>query len=316
MAGTAKKEFTGRNDGFQKYIQQWVGHALLTKEQEYDLIRRAQEEERQRLANKSKLKRLGRKGARPKRKPKKPVAMTALVNANVRLLLSIAQKFNRAGALRGVYLEDLFNVAAIGLNKAVLKFDFTMGCRLNTYATWWIRQELARALNDLGSTIRLPVYVTEDRRKLRRAANLYQAEFGREPDEEALGQMVRLRSGRVQAVLDAPAEPYSLDKPARSHDGSSDMPGTMLDMMADTAHEGESAEDKVLRSEKYAALNAAAERCLDERAREILRCRFRDEMTLDETAAAIAEPGEMPLSRERIRQIETASLERLRKVLR
>lgn len=279
------EESTDR-DGFQRFIKKAAQHAVVSKEEEYRLVRRAQ------------------KGL--------PGAMNAILLVNVKLLLSVAQKYRAKAAVRGIYLEDLFNVAAIGFQRGVAKFECDMDNRLSTYAMWWMRHELSRYLEDLGLSIRIPVHAGEKQRKLRAIIAKYHSRYGHEPTMAVLTDKTDLTPDQIETLLGAPREPSSLDAPIGYQDGNDLMP---LDVLSDPDQAEKSAEAAaILADETRRLLRAKA--VLSKTERFILDCRFgKREMTLVETAAAMAGPGREALSRERIRQIEAEAVAKLRRAL-
>jgi RNA polymerase primary sigma factor len=240
--------------------------------------------------------------------------MDAIIRANVRLLLTHAQKFRETGRRKGIFMEDLFSIACCGLRKAVLKFDFSMDCRLTTYGSWWMRQELSRNIIDLGSTIRVPLKVVEQAKKLKRIIARHQTEFGHDPDYDTLSRLSGLTFAQVCYVMAIPAEPTSLDKPMTGHDGNGDL--SMIDLVLDVDHEEKTPEADMQRARVTRRLNEAMDNVLRKMERDVLDCRFVRGLTLVETAVALAKPDRNPLTRERIRQIETVALKKLRATLR
>lgn len=306
----------GMDDAFQKFINRWANHALLSKEDEYDLIRKAQEDLRKDRQATTEWK--IRLKTDPTEKPprlKKSQALEALTRANVRLLLSAAQNYRRMGQARGLFLEDLFNIAAMGLSRAIEKFDLTLNLRLTTYSGWWVRQSLVRSMHDLGSTIRLPVHVAEQRRRMLRLSGYYQSEYGGIPDEHTLSRITGLSVRRVMQVMDAPSEPSSLDRPAHGHDGAADAHLSLAELATYPDAQDQNPEADLGRAERRSRIEDAKMLHLNDMERQILDCRFERDMTLTETAEYLAKPGREPLSRERIRQIEAVALKKLRKPL-
>ncbi len=226
------------------------------------------------------------------------LARDHLTKANSRLVVSIAKKYMG----QGVPFLDLIQEGNLGLMKAVDKFDYKRGFKFSTYATWWIRQAVTRAIADQGRTIRVPVHMSDRIRKLYRVSRELEQKFGREPTPKEIAEEMDLTATKVRWMLRISRRPLSLEKPV-GEDGDSELGSFIED--EDTPSPTESATHDLLRKELENALAT-----ISPREARILRLRFG---LIDGRAHTLEELGQkFGLTRERIRQIEGEALRRLR----
>src|SRR5262245_22812568 len=224
-------------------------------------------------------------------------AKRRLIECNLRLVMSITRNYTKAG----VPLLDLIQEGNLGLIRAVEKFDYKLGFKLSTYATWWIRQAVTRALADQGRTIRLPVHVAEQTRKVLRARRVLAQKLNRDPEIPEIAKEAGFTPERVQELLDLIEDPVSLETPVG--DGES----VYSDLIEDTKSDRpDDATAKTLRSREL----ANALRRLSPRMRRVLTLRF----GLDgETPQTLEQVGVgLGITRERVRQLESRALRELR----
>ena len=237
-------EGVASTDPIREYLKEIGSIPLLTQEQEQDLAKRKSEGDAE--------------------------AGQKLVEANLRLVVSIAKRYTG----RGMSFLDLVQEGNIGLMKAVEKFDYTKGYRLSTYATWWVKQSVTRALADQSRTIRLPVHMVEAVNRIRKAQRALAVKLGREPSNEEIGKEVGMSEKRVTELMQSSGDTVSLETPVGDEDIEQMLQG------------------------------------LNPREREVIILRFGLEsghpLTLEEVGKRFK------VTRERIRQIETAALRKLR----
>ena len=226
-------------------------------------------------------------------------AKRRLIEANLRLVMSITRNYTKAG----VPLLDLIQEGNLGLIRAVEKFNYRLGFKLSTYATWWIRQAITRALADQGRTIRLPVHVAEQVRRVMRARRVLAQKLNRDPSIDELAKESGFPARRVEELLELVEDPVSLETPVG--DGESLYADLIEDVHSDQPDESTA---KRLRS---AELAGALDR-LNPRMRKVLTLRFGLEdgkpQTLEEVGAGLG------ITRERVRQLEARALRELRTV--
>jgi RNA polymerase primary sigma factor len=273
---------------------------LLTTEQEVDLAKRL---ERGLLAQKKLDKLNGSTGYKKRAELLGHVedgrgAREHLIKANTRLLVSIAKKYIG----RGVPFLDLIQEGNLGLMKAVEKFDYRRGYRFSTYATWWIRQTITRAIADQGRTIRVPVHMSDRIRRLYKAARQLEQVYGRKPTPEEIAHELNLEPRKVQWMLKVSWRPLSLERPVGEEEDTEF--GAFIEDDT-TPTPTQSAYQNLLR-EKVEEVLAT----LTPREARILRLRFGLQNGRSYTLEEVGQ--KFGLTRERIRQIEGKALRRLR----
>ena len=262
-------EGVASTDPIREYLKEIGSIPLLTQEQEQDLAKRKSEGDAE----------AGKK----------------LVEANLRLVVSIAKRYTG----RGMSFLDLVQEGNIGLMKAVEKFDYTKGYRLSTYATWWVKQSVTRALADQSRTIRLPVHMVEAVNRIRKAQRALAVKLGREPSNEEIGKEVGMSEKRVTELMQSSGDTVSLETPVGDEDGSN-----LGDFVADDSNASteEKAESVFLREEIEQMLQG-----LNPREREVIILRFGLEsghpLTLEEVGKRFK------VTRERISRLRQQRLE-------
>ena len=268
-----KDKHASVTDTTKVYLKQIGAIPLLKPEEEYEAAKRASQGDEE--------------------------ARQLLITSNLRLVVSVAKKY----ANRGLSMQDLIQEGNMGLMRAVDKFDYSKGFRFSTYATWWIRQSMIRAIADQSRGIRLPVHMGEEISRVRRTQKELLQELGREPTSKEIAEhMDKMTPERVDEVLKIAMEPVSLETPAGEEESS-----TLSDFIEDqnTQKPEDYANSTFLREEIEHILLS-----LNEREQKILRMRFGLDDGVVHTLEDVGK--ECNVTRERIRQIENKALKKLR----
>ncbi len=262
------------NDPVRLYLREIAETPLLTHDQEIDLAKRVENGDLQ--------------------------AVQQFVRANLRLVVSIAKRYVN----RGLTLLDLIQEGNIGLMRAVQKYDWRKGFRFSTYATWWIRQAITRAIADQSRTIRLPVHMGDSISRYRKTLNMLAQELGRQPTPEEVAEAMAVAPEKIHQIVQAAQRTISLETPIGNEDDTS-----LGDLIADDVSETpyEAASESMLKRDVSAALDT-----LSPRERLVLQLRFGLGQGHQHTLAEVGE--QLQISRERVRQIENEALQKLRRL--
>ncbi len=276
--------------GLEQYLGEIGFIALLTTQQEARLGERVQRGRREERRGQQRAEAVVAEGAEAKRQ---------LIEANLRLVVHIAKRY----AGRGVEMEDLIQEGNQGLLRAAEKFDPSRGCRFSTYATWWIRQAVSRAVGEQARAIRIPVHMVEKIAQLERESRRLLQMLGREPTPDEVAAALGIDAQRVGELRQYAQETVSLQMPIGDEDDGSELGDLLED--GDAAVPDEAAEHWSLRADLENALAV-----LSTRERRVLWLRYGLEDGRSHTLLEVSQ--EVAVSRERVRQIEQGALEKLR----
>ena len=270
-SGEESSEQVSEQDTVQLYLKEIGKIPLLTPEEEQELAKRYQEGDEE----------AGRR----------------LAEANLRLVVNIAKRYTG----RGISLLDIIQEGNLGLMKAIEKFNVDKGFKLSTYATWWIRQSITRAIADQSRTIRIPVHMVETINRIMKTTRRMTLELGREPTTEEVARRLDMPVSKVVEIMQIALEPVSLETPVGEEEDSH-----LLDFIEDVRMmPADAATTQILKEEMAKAMDI-----LSEREQKVLRMRFGFD---DGSPKTLEEVGrEFQVTRERIRQIESKALRKLR----